>query len=119
MEYIAITPTLPGKPATVQHRSSLEPPSLISPHTISRTVFPETYRLQTPRSPSFGLPPLYALNNSSRVTNDACKPLPSDTSDLPNVLALIRESPRSAADSCSDRDQVSNLADRGAKYVMW
>jgi hypothetical protein len=71
-----------------------------------------------PPFPSLDLP-VYAISNSSGVTNDACRPLPSDTPDLSNVLVLIRESPRSAADSCTDRDQVSNLADRGAKYVMW
>ena len=76
------------------------------------------WRAGNPPFPSLDLP-VYAISNSSEVTNDACRPLPSDTPDLSNVLVLIRESPRSAADSCTDRDQVSNLADRGAKYVMW
>ncbi|KAG8953400.1 hypothetical protein FRC04_002242 [Tulasnella sp. 424] len=57
--------------------------------------------------------PIYATSQDTKVTNDACSPLPSSTPDLSKYVVIIR------AGGCSFRDKVTHVKDRGAQYALF
>ena len=56
--------------------------------------------------------PLYAINLSSAVADDACNSLPDDTPDLSNKIVLVRRG------GCTFTQKAQNVASKGAKYLL-
>ncbi|KAK8137945.1 hypothetical protein PG984_001325 [Apiospora sp. TS-2023a] len=52
------------------------------------------------------------LNLDTTVVDDACKPYPSDTPRLENVIPLVKRG------TCNFTQKIKNLAALGAKYVL-
>ncbi|KAG5951680.1 hypothetical protein E4U58_001105 [Claviceps cyperi] len=71
--------------------------------------------IYTPGDPSvWGVPmPLYATSLDYRIDDDACKPLPANTTDLSKYIVLVRRG------GCLFTDKLNNVAAKGAQYVMF
>ncbi|PHH92819.1 hypothetical protein CDD83_4728 [Cordyceps sp. RAO-2017] len=57
--------------------------------------------------------PLYATSLDPAVADDACAPLPANTTDLSRRIVLIRRG------SCTFADKATHAAARGARYIMF
>ncbi|KAF9872016.1 hypothetical protein CkaCkLH20_10648 [Colletotrichum karsti] len=60
--------------------------------------------------------PLWAVSNNTSSANDACVPLPEDTPDLSSKVVLLRVADTS---ECYSSAQATNLAAKGAKYLLF
>ncbi|KAG5941475.1 hypothetical protein E4U59_001716 [Claviceps monticola] len=57
--------------------------------------------------------PLYATSLDHHIDDDACKPLPANTTDLSKYIVLVRRG------GCLFADKLNNVAAKGAQYVMF
>ncbi|KAH6662632.1 peptidase S8/S53 domain-containing protein [Plectosphaerella plurivora] len=64
-----------------------------------------------PEYPNVTLP-LWAVSNTSNVTDDACGPLPDDTPNLSGFIVLVR------AGTCGYDFKAGNIVAKGAKYML-
>ncbi|KAG5916075.1 hypothetical protein E4U61_003983 [Claviceps capensis] len=71
--------------------------------------------IYTPGDPAqWGVPmPLYATSLDYHIDDDACKPLPANTTDLSKYIVLIRRG------GCLFADKLNNVVAKGAQYVMF
>jgi len=56
--------------------------------------------------------PVYAISNDTSVPDDACEVLPASTPDLSEFVVIVRRG------SCVFAEKLTNLAAKGAKYVL-
>ncbi|KAG6288453.1 hypothetical protein E4U09_005558 [Claviceps aff. purpurea] len=57
--------------------------------------------------------PLYATSLDYHIDDDACKPLPANTTDLSKYIVLVRRG------GCLFADKLNNVVAKGAQYVMF
>ncbi|KAG6170869.1 hypothetical protein E4U24_007695 [Claviceps purpurea] len=57
--------------------------------------------------------PLYATSLDNHVADDACKPLPANTTDLSKYIVLVRRG------GCDFTDKLNSLVAKGAQYVIF
>ncbi|KAG6153767.1 hypothetical protein E4U37_002653 [Claviceps purpurea] len=71
--------------------------------------------IYTPGDPAqWGAPmPLYATSLDYHIDDDACKPLPANTTDLSKYIVLVRRG------GCLFADKLNNVVAKGAQYVMF
>lgn len=96
-------------------------PSMVKAATFSINNGTETQRFGVRfGSPSFQVNatlPLWAVGNDTNSETDACDALPDNTPDLSDKAVLLRM-PTSGSE-CTTETQAKNLADKGARYVLW
>ncbi|KAF9474706.1 pyrolysin [Pholiota conissans] len=56
--------------------------------------------------------PIYAISNSTTISNDACDPLPDSTPDLSSYLVIVRRG------SCTFITKLANIAAKGGKATL-
>lgn len=117
-------PSTPASGLAVTAAGSVE--NVVLPSLVKAATFSVNNSTQTERfgvrfgSPSFQVNvtlPLWAVSNDTTSETDACDALPNDTPDLSDKAVLLRM-PTSGSD-CTTATQVKNLADKGARYVLW
>ncbi|OTB18600.1 hypothetical protein K445DRAFT_346337 [Daldinia sp. EC12] len=60
---------------------------------------------------------LWPTSNDTTSEADACQPLPDDTPDLSERVALLRMP--TTASGCTPETQAANLAAKGSQYILW